>query len=194
MFIRSERLFLRPAWPEDWSEILQRIASERVVRNLARAPWPYRAEHAREFAALAQDARLPHFMVTLPGPRGAELIGGVGLHAGETGAELGYWIAPEHWGRGFATEAARALLGLARTLGHREVHAHHFLDNPASGRVLDKAGFRRTGKVSPRTGLARREPALAATYVAEIAPAGNSGPDDGAGGDGGPAMMPRRAA
>ena len=41
MFFRSERLFLRPVWPEDWQAILNGIADEAVVRNLARAPWPY---------------------------------------------------------------------------------------------------------------------------------------------------------
>ena len=47
MFIRSERLFLRPGWPEDWQELLSRIADESVVRNLAKAPWPYTADDAR---------------------------------------------------------------------------------------------------------------------------------------------------
>ena len=43
MFHRTERLLLRPAWPEDWEMILWGIGDERVVRNLARAPWPYLA-------------------------------------------------------------------------------------------------------------------------------------------------------
>ena len=141
MFIRSERLFLRPGWPEDWAELFALIDDEAVVRHLARAPWPYRADDARAFAALAQDGRYPHFFVTLPGTEGAQLIGSVGLIPDEQGPPgaaplLGYWIARAQWGRGFATEAARAVLTLAATLGHRRVAARHFLDNPASGRVL----------------------------------------------------------
>ena len=40
MFIRSERLFLRPGWPEEWAELLALIDDQGVVRNLASAPWP----------------------------------------------------------------------------------------------------------------------------------------------------------
>ena len=62
-------------------------------------------------------------------------------------AELGYWIAEKRWGRGYATEAARALLATAAGLGHRRIVSGHFTDNPASGAVLAKLGFRRTGTV-----------------------------------------------
>ena len=80
MFIRSERLFLRPGWPEDWEELLAGIADEAVVRNLAQVPWPYTAEDARDFLRQPQDPRCPHFFVTLPtGSAPAEIIGGVGL-------------------------------------------------------------------------------------------------------------------
>lgn len=157
MFIRSERLFLRPGWPEDWQELLTRVADEEVVKNLAKAPWPYTADDARWFAAQAQDKRLPHFFVTLPTcVKPAEIIGCVGLgEIDEQDVELGYWFAREHWGKGYATEAARAMIGLARTLGHRKLVAGHFVDNPASGRVLRKVGFRPTGQIRSRYSLAR---------------------------------------
>ena len=48
MFHRSERLLLRPPWPEDWQAVHAGIADEGVVRNLARAPWPYAEEDARD--------------------------------------------------------------------------------------------------------------------------------------------------
>lgn len=151
MFIRSDRLFLRPGWAEDWQDLAAAIADRAVVRNLARAPWPYRGEHAREFLADTPDPVAPRFLVTLPGPGGAPIIGGAGLQRLENGAadavELGYWIAPAHWGRGYAGEAVRAVLSVARALGHRRVVARHFVDNQASGRVLEKAGFQRTGHV-----------------------------------------------
>lgn len=155
MFIRTERLFLRPGWPEDWPELLSRICDERIVRHLARAPWPYGAENARQFAAAAQDPRCPTFFVTVPSANGTRLIGSCGLGINEGQVELGYWIARDEWGKGFATEAARAVLRLARVLGHKRVEASNFEDNPASGRVLAKLGFRRTGEVRPRYSLAR---------------------------------------
>jgi len=134
MFIRSARLFLRPGWPEDWSEIFAQIADEAVVRNLSQVPWPYTPEAAHQFAGLPQDARCPHFLVTLPGAEGARLVGCVGLKSSPIGAELGYWFGRAFWNRGFATEATSAVLKLAKTLGHRELSAWHFLDNPASSR------------------------------------------------------------
>ena len=156
MFHRSERLFLRPAFHEDCGAILAGIGEEAIVRNLARAPWPYTIDDARNFAALPQNPRLPHFLVTLPGV-GVIGAAGMGEHVTDLGAEpeIGYWIAREHWGHGYATEAAGAVLRIARTLGHRRVVAGHFTDNPASGKVLRKLGFLPSGRIAKRHSLAR---------------------------------------
>jgi RimJ/RimL family protein N-acetyltransferase len=155
MFMRSERLFLRPGWPEDWSELLTAINDEGIVRNLASAPWPYTSHHAMAFADGLQARMLPHFFITLPSSEGARLIGGIGLARHGDDVELGYWIARKHWGQGFATEASRAVLRLAEALGHRQITAGHFVDNPASGRVLTKAGFVRAGAPISRFSHAR---------------------------------------
>lgn len=152
MFHRSERLFLRPAFPEDWQAILAAVGEEGIVRNLARAPWPYGEDDARAFAAMAQDARLPNFLVTLPG-EGVIGSAGLGEHAGTP--ELGYWIARRHWGRGYASEAGRAVIEIARMLGYQRLSAGHFIDNPASGKVLRKLGFRPTGQIRQRHSEAR---------------------------------------
>lgn len=165
MFIRSERLFLRPGWPEDWSAIFAAIADEAVVRNLSRVPWPYTPEAARQYASLGQDPRCPHFLITLPTAQGVELVGAIGLAPTHDGAELGYWIGRDHWGQGYATEASRAVLSLAKTLGHKRIAATHFLDNPASGRVLRKVGFCPTGRVEDRYSLARGKPAPSAVLA-----------------------------
>ena len=178
MFIRSERLFLRPGWPEDWAELLALIDDEAVVRNLARAPWPYRPDDARAFASLPQAGRLPHFFVTLPGAHGTRLIGCVGLAELDGDIELGFWIARTHWGRGYATEAVRALLAVARTLGHERLIASHFTDNPACARVLDKVGFTPTGDVRPRFSPARQGAVSSAIYEIDLAGASNCDGDD----------------
>lgn len=189
MFIRSERLFLRPAWPEDWAELHGAIDDAGVVRNLARAPWPYRAEDARWFVNRAQDPRHPDFLVTLPGADGARIIGCAGIAPGEDGAvELGYWIARDHWGRGYATEAARAVLSIARALRHGRIEASHFLDNPASGRVLRKLGFTPTGEHRPRRSEGRGTVVTSVVYQIHLDEAGNG---DGGGDD---SVPMRRAA
>lgn len=172
MFHRSERLFLRPAFPEDSAAILAGIGEEAIVRNLSRAPWPYTLDDARAFTALPQDPHLPHFLVTLPG---VGVIGAAGLGEHEGEAELGYWIARAHWGQGYATEAGRAVLRIARTLGHTRVIAGHFTDNPASGKVLRKLGFVPTGQAGQRHSLARGGSAESAEYAldweADMSPA-----------------------
>ena len=168
MFIRSERLFLRPGWPEDWTELLTAINDEGIVCNLATAPWPYTMEDAIAFARRPQERLLPHFVVTLPSGDGARLIGSVGLGRHGDDVELGYWIARSHWGQGYATEAARAVLRLAKALGHSRISAGHFVDNPASGRVLAKAGFQPAGKPQLRFSLARGRETLSVPYAAQL--------------------------
>jgi RimJ/RimL family protein N-acetyltransferase/DNA-binding transcriptional MerR regulator len=74
----------------------------------------------------------------------AVLLGAIGLRIApeHARAELGYWIGVPYWGRGYATEAARAMLNLAfDELGLNRVFAYHFTSNPASGRVLQKIGM-----------------------------------------------------
>lgn len=194
MFIRSERLFLRPAWPEDWAELHAVIDDEQVVRNLARAPWPYAPEDARRFVNLPQNPRFPNFFVTLPGAHGSRLIGSVGLAEAEGGGvELGYWIARGQWGRGYATEAARAVLSVARAIGHDRIEASHFIDNPASGQVLRKLGFRPTGEWRPRYSEGRKQVCTAVMFEARLAAAGN-GDDDGNDSGGGQSVEVMRAA
>ncbi|MCL7959647.1 MAG: GNAT family N-acetyltransferase, partial [marine benthic group bacterium] len=61
-------------------------------------------------------------------------------------AELGYWIGLPFWGRGYATEAAVAMVGYGfNELGLNRIFAHHVARNPASGRVMKKAGFTHEG-------------------------------------------------
>ena len=175
MFLRTERLFLRPAWLEDAPELARAIGQEPVVRMLARVPWPYREEHARAWIGMAKDPRLPTVLVTLPAENG-RIVGGCGLHAKEGQTEVGYWIEPAHWGRGYATEALRGLLSLARLAGHRSLVGRHAVDNAASGRVLRKAGFRPTGRASAIHSLGRNAQIEAPEYALELAEA--DGPQD----------------
>lgn len=159
MFAVTKRLLLRPGWIEDAPALAAAIADKRVVRNLARAPWPYRLEDAEGFLAAPRDSRFPNFQIIDRTRDPVRMIGGIGFHRDEDGAiELGYWIAPGDWGRGFATEAGRAAIDTARScLGYDRIVAGHFVDNPASGRVLEKLGFRRTGRTLPRYSRARGE-------------------------------------
>ena len=171
MFARTERLLLRPGWAQDAPALFAGLADEGIVRNLASAPWPYRLADAEAFLARERDPAEPALLIfrrTLGEP---ELVGSIGFGRRPDGElEFGYWIARKHWGRGFATEAGKALIANARdTLRLRKLNAGHFLDNPASGRVLQKLGFRPTGAVVPYYSAGRREAAPCRLFTLDLA-------------------------
>ena len=161
MFVRTPRLLLRPGWIEDAPALATAIGEEAIVRNLATAPYPYGIDDARSFLALAEDARLPRLLAFARTRGVPRLIGGCGLHRdGQGDVELGYWIGRAHWGLGYATEAARAMLefafgvvkarwvtavtdrrnipsvALAKRLGFVEVQAPHAGATPADAVFL----------------------------------------------------------
>lgn len=156
MFARTDRLLLRPGFPEDAQALAVAIADETIVRNLASAPWPYAIRDAEAFLAAPRDPVLPSLLIFERTAGAPLLVGACGLGRRPSGAvELGYWVARAHWGRGLATEAALALIDIARALRLPALEGSHFLDNPASGRVLEKLGFQPTGIVAPRWSCAR---------------------------------------
>jgi RimJ/RimL family protein N-acetyltransferase len=165
MFARTERLLLRPGWAEDAPALARAIADEQVVRNLATAPWPFALQDAEAFLAAPRDPAMPSFLITERTDGEPRIVGACGLGRRPSGAvEMGYWIARPHWGRGFATEASLALIDIARTLKLPRLEASHFIDNPASGRVLEKLGFVATGLSAARYSCARGGEAIAKLY------------------------------
>jgi RimJ/RimL family protein N-acetyltransferase len=172
MFARTERLLLRPSWPEDAAELHQAIADEGIVRNLARAPWPYTADDAAQFATQTHDALYPAFLLMLRTYGAPRLIGACGLGNYHGSVELGYWIARPYWGLGFATEAGSAVVNIAKAIGHKKLIASHFTDNPASGKVLRKLGFHNTGEAALRHSNGRRAAMTCALYEKTLGKAG----------------------
>lgn len=156
MFARTRRLTLRPGWPEDAQALTQAIAHESVAMRLARLPWPYEAADAEAFLSVPRGPTEARFVVLSHQHDYPRLIGGIGLDASDNGAhQLGYWLTPSAWGRGYATEAARAVLHMARhALPVRRIEASHHLDNHASRSVLRKLGFREVRR-EPRYSLAQ---------------------------------------
>ena len=156
MFARTPRLLLRPGFPEDAPALAMAISDRAVVRNLAVVPWPYTLRDAEAFLASPRDPILPSLLIFERTDGAPQLVGSCGLGRRASGAvEMGYWIAKPFWGRGYATEACAALIDMARTLGLTSLEGSHFLDNPASARVLEKLGFEPTGLVAPRMSCAR---------------------------------------
>jgi RimJ/RimL family protein N-acetyltransferase len=155
--IETERLRLRPLRLSDAQRVAHFCGDPHVGRNLAMTPIPY-LDVTAEGWILIMRARAGlnkefTFAIDLPDEG---LIGVIGAHqrSGE-GFEVGYWFGRPFWGFGYATEALTAFLAEARDLG--ELQAGHFIDNPASGRVLSKAGFVYTGEIKQQFSLARGE-------------------------------------
>ena len=170
MFARTERLLLRPGWNEDAPALYEAIRDEGIVRNLATAPWPYARSDAEAFVSRERAADEPSCLIFLRTRGAPKLIGGVGIgRTPDGGHELGYWIGRSYWGLGFATEAGHAMVDFARhSLRLDRLEAGHFLDNPASGRVLHKLGFAPVGSVSRRYSAGRGAEAPCKLFELEL--------------------------
>ena len=153
MFAVTERLLLRPGWTEDAPELTVAIGHQEIARNLARVPFPYSQGDAEAFLTLPHEPLRPRFLICLRDSN--RIVGGIGL-SGETEAELGYWIARDYWGRGYATEAGLAVMALADgSLRLPRITARRGTDNLRSANVLRKLGFRSTGRTAWTSSLAR---------------------------------------
>jgi RimJ/RimL family protein N-acetyltransferase len=140
--MRSQRLSYRPIEATDAGRIAALVGEWDIARMTSRIPHPYSLIDADLWiASIAKDEFVRAVEL------GGQLIGAVGYIENESGeAEIGYWIGKPWWGNGFATEAARALVvHCFAPGGFRRLTCGHFIDNPASARVIAKLGFRRIG-------------------------------------------------
>jgi RimJ/RimL family protein N-acetyltransferase len=141
--LETARLKLRAPCREDAKAIAALANEFRVAVNTARIPYPYRLADAEEFIARANSREGQACFVVL---RDARLIGVCGIDSREEGPELGYWLGVPFWGRGYATEAARAVVDYAfGDLGCETLRSGARVTNPASRRVLEKCAFQWTG-------------------------------------------------
>jgi len=143
--LETPRLALRVPRPDDANAVAKLANDRRVAENTARLPHPYTAADAQEFIAHVNgaDGELA-WLITLPNDK---IIGACGIAAlGGQQPEIGYWLGVPYWGKGYATEAARALIDHAFTeLNYETLQAGARVSNPTSRRVLEKCGFQWTG-------------------------------------------------
>ena len=155
--LETRRLTLRSPQVEDAPRLAELANDYDIARMTLRMPHPYAPKDAEAFVAHvnANDPR-----------RGATFLmehedeGPVGVlgffYDADPLPEMGYWVGRPFWGRGFATESVEAALVWASKRWRKKgVFAGHFADNPASGRVLEKAGFLYTGERRRRVSKAR---------------------------------------
>jgi RimJ/RimL family protein N-acetyltransferase len=142
--LETERLMLRKPTLADVKAIAHLANDRRIAENTRRLPYPYSQEHAIEFVrGTADDDRGTVFLIEsnfVP-------IGVVGIDWRQPEApELGYWLGVDHWGQGFGTEAARAVIDFT----FEEFDVEHLMSgarvsNPSSRNILEKCGFQWSG-------------------------------------------------
>jgi [ribosomal protein S5]-alanine N-acetyltransferase len=150
MQLTLESCRIRP-WRLDDAESLAKHANNRkvwlAVRDLF--PHPYTIRDANEFLQRAQsDEITTKFCIEI----NHKAVGGMGIHPGQDvhshTATLGYWLGEDFWGRGTMTNAVSAFTDFwFQSFPLRRISAEVFSNNPASARVLEKAGFVLEGRL-----------------------------------------------
>jgi RimJ/RimL family protein N-acetyltransferase len=140
--MKSRRLKFRELNDGDAARIAELAGDWDIARMTARIPYPYSEPLAHQWLRGIEPGEFVRAVEL-----GGELIGAVGyMPAADGSAEIGYWIGKPWWGQGFATEAAQALVRYCfASAGFGRLTCCHFIDNPASARVISKLGFRRIG-------------------------------------------------
>lgn len=149
--IATPRLVLRPPIRGDVPDLVRLADNRAIFERLARLPHPYtRADGIAFVEIFAQRAEQRPYAITLDD----RLIGVVGFtYAQGEPPELGYWLGEPHWGKGYMSEAVRALIEAAfATRLYPGLRARALADNTGSLNVLEKAGFKRTGEAADANG------------------------------------------
>jgi RimJ/RimL family protein N-acetyltransferase len=142
--LETERLLLRKPTLADAKAIARLANDRRIAEMTRRLPHPFTREHAVSFVgAIANEPGETVFLIEHTDAP----IGVVGVDWRKPDApELGYWLGVEYWGRGFATEAARAVIDFT----FEQFDIEHVISgarvvNPASRNILEKCGFQWSG-------------------------------------------------
>ncbi len=180
MLIERPGFQIRSYRSSDLAALVRHADNPRVEENLRdRFPHPYTAADAREWLSVAmQQDPEANFAIAV----GGELVGTIGLQVGSDvyrqSAEIGYWLGEDYWGRGIATGAVRAMTKWGfDNLGLLRIYALVFATNPASVRVLEKAGYTLEGRM--RNAVVKRGRVMDQLLLAIVAPLRDEPPDEG---------------
>ncbi|MBX9845072.1 MAG: GNAT family N-acetyltransferase [Xanthobacteraceae bacterium] len=142
--LETERLVLRAPRLGDVKAVAMLANDRRIAENTARIPHPYRASDAEDFISGANLGNEIAFLITLRnGQENHRVIGACGYaQIDRHPPEIGYWLGVKHWGKGYATEAVRAMIDhVFDDTDAEAIQAAARVTNPASRRVLEKCGF-----------------------------------------------------
>jgi RimJ/RimL family protein N-acetyltransferase len=149
--ITTKRLTLRGFTLDDADDVTRLVSDYEVAKTTLAVPHPYPTDGAVGWIAghpAEEERNHTTFAITLTAT--GELIGAITLIEKRIHlrAEIGYWIGYQHWGNGYATEATKAIIQWGFSgRGLNRIFAHHFVENPASGRVMQKSGMSYEGTI-----------------------------------------------
>jgi ribosomal-protein-alanine N-acetyltransferase len=143
--LETERLILRPPTLADAPAIQKIVNHPEIAQMTLNIPYPYPDDGAVTWIEAITNSESQHYTFLLELKENGQVIGSAGLHPHPrfSRAEIGYWLGLDYWNKGYMSEAVCAILGFGfETLGLERIEAGHFPENPASGRVMEKAGMR----------------------------------------------------
>jgi len=167
--IETERFCLRPIRRSDAGLLEMHTSDRRVAEATASIPHPLPPGATEAFIARATDEdRIEDVWIMDGSQKGhAEVLGVIGLECMDRSqSRVGYWVAPAFWNTGLASEAVESLIA-ANPQGCKTVFAEVFQDNPASARVLTKAGFEYLGDAETHS-VARGANVSTWTYLKKL--------------------------
>lgn len=146
--LETERLILNSLSYKDIPKIIEYAGNPKISDNLINLPFPYFEKDAVFWINGANQGRKTgeeyKFAIRSKENKNLDFIGGIGLMLDKkhNKAELGYWIGEPFWGKGLMSEAAKKVIEFGfETLELNKIFANHFLDNPASGKIMIKNGM-----------------------------------------------------
>lgn len=148
--IHTERLRIQAPQPSDIPNVTAILNNEIFAQRTLTIPFPYTEADATYWLGLAekglQNGAQYIFVIKLQATD--RLIGGIDIRIDRKNdkAEVGYWLDPQYWSNGYMTEALKAIIEFGFTkLGLKKIATFHFMSNPSSGKVMEKAGMQREG-------------------------------------------------
>lgn len=148
--LTTKRLLLRPFDLSDSKQVQELANDKKIYDTTLLIPYPYPdglaekwiADHKEEFE------KNSHIIWAITLIEDNKLIGAIGLNLNpifEKG-EFGFWIGVDYWNNGYASEALSEIIRFGfEELRLNKIYAHHFANNPSSGKVMIKNGMKQEG-------------------------------------------------
>lgn len=150
--LKTTRLTLRPFTLADAKDVQRLAGNEKIAATTLDIPHPYPDGVAEEWISLHQNLceENKEIIWAITKIDNGELVGAIGfkLRPEFNKAEFGFWVGVPYWNNGYASEALSAIIKYGfEEMKLNKIYAHHFVTNPASGKVMLKNGLKQEGYI-----------------------------------------------